>query len=90
MKYKFTFTKKFKKDYKKISQIVPSKEIDDVINKLLNGETLDKKYHDHSLSGNYKGCRDCHIRSDLVLIYRKGEDILLLTALRLGSHSEVF
>ncbi|WP_428769500.1 type II toxin-antitoxin system YafQ family toxin [Treponema sp. HNW] len=90
MKYRFDYTSKFKKDYRKLSKQSIIDEVDTVIKKLLDGETLEKKYHDHALVGNYKGCRDCHIRPDLVLIYKKEDDILVLTALRLGSHSELF
>lgn len=90
MKYRFDYTSKFKKDYRKLSKQSIIDEVDTVIKKLLDGEKLEKKYHDHALTGNYKGCRDCHIRPDLVLIYKKEDDILVLTALRLGSHSELF
>jgi len=49
---------------------------------------LEPKYKDHALSGNWRGCRDCHIKPDLVLIYRK-PDATTLELLRLGSHSEL-
>ena len=48
---------------------------------------LDAHYHDHALSQDWKGYRDCHVRPDLVLIYRLDEDLLTLT--RLGSHAEL-
>ena len=49
---------------------------------------LPLRYHDHSLTGDREGYRDCHIRFDLVLIYRRiGTDLLELS--RLGSHSEL-
>jgi len=51
--------------------------------------TLDRRYSDHPLSGRWKHHRDCHVRPDMVLIYRKpDQDILALV--RLGSHSELF
>ena len=50
---------------------------------------LPERYKDHSLSGEWLGSRDCHLKFDLVLIYRKQEkDILELV--RIGSHSELF
>jgi len=50
--------------------------------------TLPPKNQDHPLKGEWLGFRDCHIRPDLVLIYRKFEpDMLELN--RLGSHSEL-
>ncbi|MGH8118446.1 MAG: type II toxin-antitoxin system YafQ family toxin [Rhodanobacteraceae bacterium] len=43
---------------------------------------------DHALSGRWKNHRDCHVRPDLVRVYRKpGDDVLQLV--RLGSHSEL-
>ena len=90
MKYRFDYTTKFKKDYRKLTDQKIIRELDIVIDKLLNGETLEAKYQDHLLLGNYKGCRDCHIRPDVILIYKKDEDILVLTALRIGTHSELF
>lgn len=50
---------------------------------------LDPRYRDHDLSGDWAGYRDCHIKPDLVLIYRK-PDATTLRLARLGSHSEVF
>lgn len=47
------------------------------------------RYRDHALAGRWIGFRDCHVRPDLVLIYRKtGTDLLELA--RIGSHSELF
>ena len=60
----------------------------EVLNCLTNDLPIPKKYKDHALTGNYKGFRDCHIKPDLVLIYRVQSDIVDLV--RLGSHSEVF
>lgn len=50
-------------------------------------KTLDPKYCDHPLFGDWVDHRDCHIKPDLVLIYRKPDDVLQLV--RLGSHSEL-
>ncbi|MHA48279.1 type II toxin-antitoxin system YafQ family toxin, partial [Campylobacter jejuni] len=65
-KYSVTFSKRFKKDFKKI------------VNKLANDEVLEEKYKDHTLKGNYIGFRECHIKPDLLLVYRKNNDILEL------------
>jgi mRNA interferase YafQ len=50
---------------------------------------LPEKNHDHALTGAWVGYRECHIRPDLLLIYRKPDAITLRLA-RLGSHSELF
>lgn len=89
MKYKFDYTTRFKKAYRKLSP-KDMKDVDEVIMKLLDGEILPAKYRDHQLSGNLKGYRDCHVHPDLVLIYKKEDDILLLTAVEIGSHSRLF
>ena len=62
----------------------------EVIDILANGETLDAKYKDHSLTGNYRETRECHIEPDWLLIYEIRGDVLVLMLYRLGSHSELF
>lgn len=81
MVYKIATTKRFDKEYAKLSQ--SDRE-------LANDAVLEPKYKDHPLKGDYKGFRDCHIKPDLVLIYSKNRDALLLTAFRINSHSELF
>lgn len=61
-----------------------------VIEKLANGETLEIKYRDHDLTGNYKGCRECHIEPDWLLVYEIINNKLVLMLYRVGSHSELF
>jgi len=87
--YSIFRTKSFKKDYKKLTK--KDKELlKEVIVKLANGESLEEKYKDHKLIGNYLGCRECHIKPDLLLIYRYNNDILELALVRVGRHSELF
>ena len=59
-----------------------------VIDMLVMDEVLPPNLSDHSLTGEWRGYRDCHIKPDLVLIYRKTEEALVLA--RIGSHSELF
>ena len=87
--YQIFRTKSFKKDYKKLK--ANEKELlKEVIIKLANGEPLEEKYKDHKLIGDYLGCRECHIKPDLLLIYPYNNDILELALVRVGSHSELF
>ena len=91
MKYKIKFTKRFKKDLKQAEK--QGKDIEklfDIIEKIARDETIDEKYRDHSLAGNYKGTRECHIEPDFLLIYEKIEEVLVLSLVRTGSHSELF
>ena len=91
MKYKIKFTSKFKKDIKLFKgQERRLDKVFGVIDKLAKGERLEAKYKDHPLLGDYIGTRECHIEADLLLIYQKKKDVLVLSILRLGSHSKLF
>ena len=85
-------TNQFKRDYKREAK-GPNRralraELVNVISALTRDLPLDPKHRDHFLTGNWKDFRDCHIRPDLILIYRKvDENVLQLV--RLGSHSEL-
>lgn len=80
----------FKKDFKKLQK----QKIEDVllvgnlVGQLQRQESLGAQFRDHALTGNWAGFRDCHLKPDLVLIYRIHEDNLQLA--RVGSHSELF
>lgn len=65
--------------------------IQTVLELLQADEALPEKYRDHALVSNWVGHRDCHIKPDLVLIYKKTEEgeLLILKLVRLGSHSEL-
>lgn len=89
MLYEVRVSKEYKRAYKKISK-KDSVLIDNVVEKLSKDEPLEARYKDHQLKGNYKGFRECHIKPDLLLIYRKNKDILELYLASLGSHSYVF
>jgi mRNA interferase YafQ len=55
---------------------------------LAEGQPLPPRYRDHSLAGEWKHFRDCHIESDWLLIYRiEGDDLYLV---RTGTHSDLF
>ena len=91
MKYDLQFTSQFKKDLKLAKkQNKDLGKLFEVIDILANGETLDAKYKDHSLTGNYRETRECHIEPDWLLIYEIRGDVLVLMLYRLGSHSEFF
>lgn len=87
---KLEYSTQFKKDFKKIAKLpIPDViEVGHVIKQLQLGETLPEKYVDHLLTGNWQNYRDCHVKPDLVLIYKIDTDALRLA--RIGSHSELF
>lgn len=89
--YNIVPTGKFKKDLKiAVKRGYDTRLIDDVVTKLANGEVLEPKYKDHSLSGNYIGKRECHITPDWLLIYEYDNDNLFLYLTRTGTHSDLF
>lgn len=91
MKYALISTSKFKKDYKRIKKRNLSiSKLTDVLEILSNGNKLDFNYYNHRLSGEYKGCFECHISSDWLLIYFVNEESKTITLLRTGSHSDLF
>ena len=83
----------FKRDYKREARgrhgAVLDASLSPVLVALTNDQPLDPRYRDHELSGNWTGYRDCHVKPDLLLIYRKPDAETLWLA-RLGSHSEIF
>ncbi|MBF0898135.1 MAG: type II toxin-antitoxin system YafQ family toxin [Campylobacter concisus] len=83
------YSKSFKKAFKKLNES-EKKLTKDIIWQLANNEELASKYKDHALIGSYKGFRECHVKPDLLLIYKKQNEILLLTCVEIGSHSELF
>ncbi len=88
-KYEIIYSKSYKKTIKKIDKsLLP--EIEYVLDKLANDEILEVKFKDHQLKGEYKDFRECHIKPDLLLVYKKDKDLLILIAFKLGSHSEIF
>lgn len=83
------YTTQFKKDYKRIKrQNKDVTKLETVVRLLAGGQPLAPKYKDHSLTGNWKGHRDCHLAPDWLVIYRNTDTDLYLE--RTGSHSELF
>ena len=86
------YTTQFKRDYKRELKgkyrAVLNSDFTDIINALAKDKPLAAKHRDHALSNNWHDHRDCHIKPDLVLIYRKPDDETL-QLVRLGSHSEL-
>jgi len=62
----------------------------EVIQLLADGQKLPEKNRDHSLSGNFAGCRECHIAADWLLIYEIFDGDLILYLTRTGTHSDLF
>lgn len=91
-KYNLRFTTRFKKHLKQIAKrnIDNVRKINDVVNSLQQGKTLEARFKDHALVGNWTGHRECHILPDLLLIYKIEENILILELVDTGSHADLF
>ena len=87
IKYETAFRKDFKRILKRGYNI---KLLEEVIEILAEGKKLPEKYRDHSLTGDYKDCRECHITPDWLLIYQISNGELILYLTRTGTHSDLF
>ncbi len=91
MTYTIRPTFRFQKDLKRVQKRgYDISLITDIIKKLANGEQLPEKNRDHNLSGDYSGCRECHITPDWLLIYEIDNGTLILYLTRTGTHSDLF
>jgi len=87
--YQAHYLKRFEKDLKRMQKC--GKNMDKfkfIALKLLTGETLEKKYCDHLLIGNFANRRECHLEPDWLLIYRLEGQTLIFE--RTGTHSDLF
>lgn len=85
-------TTQFKRDYKRETKgqhrAILANDLVEILTMLADDQPLAEKFRDHALTGEWKDCRDCHIKPDLVLIYRKPDQVKL-QLIRLGSHSKL-
>ena len=83
---------RFRRDFKREAKGRYAKQLSDllaeVVDLLATDTPLPPRFNDHALTGNWAEFRDCHLKPDLVLIYRK-PDLDTLQLVRLGSHSEL-
>ncbi len=89
--YELEYGNKFLKDLKLAKRrglnLTELKTVTDI---LQEGKRLPAVYRDHTLTGNYKGYRECHINPDWLLIYKKKETIRVISLYRTGTHSDLF
>lgn len=91
MKYTVRPSSKFQKDLKLLKRRgYDLALLSEVIKTLADGMPLPAKNRDHPLSGDFSGCRECHIAPDWLLIYEIVDSDLLLYLTRTGTHSDLF
>jgi len=82
-------TSQFKKDVKRMKRRgKDSSTFKEILEKIVGGQTLEPKYRDHVLGGQYRGTRECHIAPDWLLIYELSESEVVL--IRTGTHADLF
>lgn len=82
----------FKRDVKLArKRNLPEDDLLTIVRDLAEDKELPANKHDHALTGNFKGYRECHIHPDWLLIYKKEDgDIRILKLSRTGTHSDLF
>ncbi|MDO8520703.1 MAG: type II toxin-antitoxin system YafQ family toxin [bacterium] len=90
--YEVVLSRRYKTAHKRVSRHkdFDQSELDLVVNTLASGEKLDPKRRDHQLTGEYKDYRECHIKNDILLMYQKRDNVLVLLLVDLGSHDALF
>ena len=89
--YQVKFTTAYKKAYKLMKKRGQDISLlDEVVDLLRQGRQLEVRYRDHGLTGDLAGFRECHIKPDWLLIYLIENDILTLTLIDTGLHSDLF
>jgi mRNA interferase YafQ len=87
------WTSAFRRDYKRTKASPRHRDIESLLPQIANllaaDRPLAEKHRDHALGGNWRGHRECHLKPDLLLIYKLPDgDTLRFT--RMGTHSELF
>jgi mRNA interferase YafQ len=86
-------TNAFRSDFQRERRGQHGRDLDAVltfaVSLLAEDKPLPERNHDHALGGDWRDHRECHLKPDLLLIYRK-PDAEVLQLVRLGSHSELF
>lgn len=89
--YNIEYTSRFKRDYKlAIKRGYKEVLIQDIISLIAKGAPLPIIHRPHKLTGEYKDCWECHIRSDWLLIWQINEKTRTLILTRTGTHSDLF
>ena len=87
---KLFLSSRYKKDFKRYQYNVQKlRALKEVLDILQNEQPFPAEYQPHMLHGNYKGCMECHIQGDFLLIW-VDPDTDIIELVRLGSHSELF
>lgn len=90
--YTFKQSQRFRKSFKKVHKRknLKKKTFLSILQYLQRGRALPARYKNHKLQGEFAGCMECHLQSDLLLIYAIDTKEKVIHLLRIGSHSDLF
>ncbi|OGG93219.1 hypothetical protein A2609_00480 [Candidatus Kaiserbacteria bacterium RIFOXYD1_FULL_47_14] len=90
--YRVVLSRRYKTALKRFSRHknFDQQLLENIVDTLARGESLLPKHHDHQLTGESQEYRECHVKNNILLMYQKHEDILLLLLVDLGTHDDLF
>ena len=90
--YHVILSTRYKKHLDRMSQHkdFDIRKLEKVVTLLAKNENLPMQYKDHELKGEFKGIRECHVQNDILLLYTKQDDVLVLLLVDIGTHSALF
>ena len=89
--YSFVYTNSFLKDIKKLTKAgsLDVKSFNSLLDLLETNKALPIKYKNHPLKGNLLGYFDCHLKDNIVLLYKKNNKEKTIILARIGTHADV-
>ncbi|MBO6189356.1 MAG: type II toxin-antitoxin system YafQ family toxin [Alloprevotella sp.] len=89
--YEIIYTGQFRKSLKRCARRgLDIEAFTHVLDLLQEKGTLPAQYRPHKLQGKYKGCWECHINPDWLLIWEQNDRELILILIDTGSHADLF
>lgn len=87
---KIVYSGSYGRDYKRLRHDSAAMEsLREILDILVHGGKLPRKVNDHALAGNWRGYRECHVKPDLLLVYKMLDQGELMLA-RLRNHGSLF
>jgi mRNA interferase YafQ len=90
--YRVVLSRRYKTAFKRFSRHAnfDHQLLEEIVETLAQGERLSAKHQDHQLSGKFQDNRECHVKNNILLMYQKHENILVLLLVDLGTHDDLF
>ena len=90
--YRVVLSRRYKTALKRFSRHVnfDHQLLEEIVETLAQGEKLSAKHQDHQLSGEFQDNRECHVKNNILLMYQKHENVLVLLIIDLGTHDDLF